>query len=938
MKKNVLPLIILSLLTIFTSCQNFINGGSLKQELEEVIDYATSPKTEIFLETVSSDYGDIFPLNAVLIKNQSFTVEFTQKQGIGFSRWGCQNLENGTFINDAVTIKEISVEETGDGFIKRKVEVKLIKHYEKLSIIPLCYKENEKEKPVLNEDSLHVYRTSDSKELELKNWNPLWTSEDYVSSTANALKISVAGRDELSGIECGRIYTKIISYSDGTQLGVQSTEFRDFGVDEFIPGADNTFTVDKVDAALPEGFNGVVNIKLCLVDYAGNESNSKSFDILIERELKDVLEVTASNIDNGETFVEDFKKVIRFAKVDEKGNYYDELTPFKTIKFNHCLYMNESDESLDVYEDKVTVSAIYYDEGENSKQLFDNFELSFDKTFDASGYSITRNPLKNTFIEITVKSSVGSECFHRYVVPKSMEVTDVISTSGYIWIDAPSVVNHNEYVDLINFFAMQDGKFVEAKSASLSYGRQSLILDESDKDYILYVVPYTRSTYHEDYFCEEFLVGCCLYEYPVRINKNHEIIYETENIEYPEIEFILTPGSKNSGKYNAQIVVKKNGSAGYNFEYSFRSASAIYRNGQCYDIFTVNSDNFEFFSQTYYDCSIKAVKNRKVAGIKKLAERLYGPEDNIPPDLIRTHSDYFYETASAAPNLIKFKDLSASAYSDEVEHKDGRAVLHYWLKEADVSYDYEPYSEEAVKNLEEHIYVYETDSITWDSIPVNLGKNKNYTVFFKLYDTNGNYAVSANLVTGKVIESSEPVKITKKTRYDGYGLLELDASDSNGWNYIEYSEFLEEDNKWNLNEACKDIDNHFFKITPVFQRNNSISGLIIPEFGASKYIYSPYEFAEEKPVLNKKNMIEGLFGYQIYCDQPAIVETVYCESNLENKLSLWESKALCNDAKVFKGDGTYRPDTEGIPSGNYYCVMIHFADGEGFITTPALKN
>lgn len=288
MKKVFLPLFILSLLSVFTSCKNFLNGRDLKKEQEEEINYAISPKAEIFLKPVSSDYGDIFPFNALLTENQSITIEFTQKNGIGFSRWVCQNPETGAFITDAVTINELSVEETGEGFLKRKVEITLIKYYEKLTIIPLCHKEDEKEKPVLKEDSLHVYRTSDSNELELKKWNSLWTSKDYISSTANALQISVSGSDQLSGIKCGRIYTKIVSYSDATPLGVQSTEFRDFGFDEFVLGADNTFTVDKVEAPLPEGFNGVVNINLCLVDYAGNESNSKSFDILIERNLKDV--------------------------------------------------------------------------------------------------------------------------------------------------------------------------------------------------------------------------------------------------------------------------------------------------------------------------------------------------------------------------------------------------------------------------------------------------------------------------------------------------------------------------------------------------------------------------------------------------------------------------------------------------------------------------
>ena len=73
-------------------------------------------------------------------------------------------------------------------------------------------------------------------------------------------------------------------------------------------------------------------------------------------------------------------------------------------------------------------------------------------------------------------------------------------------------------------------------------------------------------------------------------------------------------------------------------------------------------------------------------------------------------------------------------------------------------------------------------------------------------------------------------------------------------------------------------------------------------------------------------------GYQIFCDAPALVHTMYSrtkitESTGEYEASLWESRAQETAVKQNSSNFTYKTTNLDIPDGFYYTTIVHFADG-----------
>lgn len=109
------------------------------------------------------------------------------------------------------------------------------------------------------------------------------------------------------------------------------------------------------------------------------------------------------------------------------------------------------------------------------------------------------------------------------------------------------------------------------------------------------------------------------------------------------------------------------------------------------------------------------------------------------------------------------------------------------------------------------------------------------------------------------------------------------------------------------------------------------------KFYKSVYIYPDYY--NNTITCNKKNFVEGANGLQFFIDQPTLVQTLYCKGNLGNDPDLWATKGIEADVRVLTSDCTYQPKTDEahLPSGNYYCVVVHFADGTSCMSNVKYK-
>ena len=66
------------------SCKNFLDGSSIKKELDGVIAYEKAFKTSVRIMVDTSDYGDIYPPEAALIKGDALEITFTKKKDAVF--------------------------------------------------------------------------------------------------------------------------------------------------------------------------------------------------------------------------------------------------------------------------------------------------------------------------------------------------------------------------------------------------------------------------------------------------------------------------------------------------------------------------------------------------------------------------------------------------------------------------------------------------------------------------------------------------------------------------------------------------------------------------------------------------------------------------------------------------------------------------------------
>lgn len=118
----------------------------------------------------------------------------------------------------------------------------------------------------------------------------------------------------------------------------------------------------------------------------------------------------------------------------------------------------------------------------------------------------------------------------------------------------------------------------------------------------------------------------------------------------------------------------------------------------------------------------------------------------------------------------------------------------------------------------------------------------------------------------------------------------------------------------------------------------------VPGYYDVEYMYMNYWRYKGRGTPNEifvkqKNVIPGLNGLQIYCDQPTLVHTLYCSKKLsetaeEEDIAVWENKGMETGVVINNELFTYSKDYyyKTIPSGYYYTTVIHFADGTKVMT------
>lgn len=400
---------------------------------------------------------------------------------------------------------------------------------------------------------------------------------------------------------------------------------------------------------------------------------------------------------------------------------------------------------------------------------------------------------------------------------------------------------------------------------------------------------------------------------------------------------------------------------------------------------TLNTTNiFNLESGSEYDISIKAVDEN---GNYKESEILFSVDltdfDNCPP----YYNPDSIKLTNVTSNCIKLIECDETKIpkdigSDLYKNKEGKYEIDYYLiprsnskidKSTKFSYEklittYSQYKH-TITFENEYKQLYNSNTSGYYSIdfPYNFIDEGYYDFCFILKDINGNYTIhSMGVYSEKNIADSKTaipkdvkldtnsitfnVKITKSgfsgiaVHNEGY-LTELYNQTNNRWEPIEGTLLFNNKSTDTNCFICIPNDNVYnVKYELPFTTNNTTDFPFIrinhyyyqlisnPEIVSScpNYVYLPYKVNPENyPCLNKNILDCGKNGFQIFCDAPCLVHTLYSSNNLGEEPKLWYSRGteVKNAIKQESENFTYEVPLTDIPENSYYVIVAHYADG-----------
>ena len=138
----------------------------------------------------------------------------------------------------------------------------------------------------------------------------------------------------------------------------------------------------------------------------------------------------------------------------------------------------------------------------------------------------------------------------------------------------------------------------------------------------------------------------------------------------------------------------------------------------------------------------------------------------------------------------------------------------------------------------------------------------------------------------------------------------------------------------------------FIKATGIFVKESEYLIGALYAFMQPIFVYPDYyKYLADHDGLNSpaycmnKSWMKVQNGWQVFCDRPCFVHTLYCPKklttgNTEEDASVWEARGM--ETGLVSSNGTmftYTDDNlSGVPSGSWYTTIAHFADGTVLMT------
>ncbi len=763
-----------------------------------------------------------------------------------------------------------------------------------------------------------------------ENWSDDELEHHHIGES---IFINCKGTDNSSGIKALQVtetYLKDTNGQDGS-----GTVSGNYGT--FIEKTENIFETDTFEYVLQAKNNGVIKLDFELIGYNGKVSGKKTFYVVRDMQSGGVIYSCNLRKEN--------------CSVNEKQLNWNSSLKIGLRCF--CFYKEH-------YEPRY-VNIQYWDEADedNIKTLVSGYTFTPDKdtiVVDFNDITFVRNSQKDTIVKVTVETKYGSFYEEFYKLDKSVDF--YIKKSEII---APSALDLFFNPDIPTKAKITFEQSASCKSKYFYYQKKANKEDIYAGDLIsangissseITLDPGYYKVYFEYKSEGDFLVfSDSVIEFQVTDEGKVLSLQGEKSVNDSDWPVISNKSVTESGPNSEICNVKYDYSFTGNPEYIFRLnfVQKDLFNGYRYFDKEISVENMSetfildsgYRYEPYFSCYDKSgvlLSDSREKNIDYSAHNIDLREvHNLIPEFEGISISGGFE--SSPVNAI----FKVPSFFDDpsVQQK-----ITYYVVKNKQSFAVMDYSEDLVKDLPEYTFENGTDFIAASAqtqIPVEVTENDYYTIFAKLFDEYGNYSISksffSSYVSGEIDLSKISVSENTITMPDEKALGAYSYYyDGNGWNQGEGVSSSENENQnftLTVTDAYKD---KFVKIVSFSPAKTNVPSYKMEAFrNYNKTVYlCPDYFISDRKIKNK-GMMELKNGYQLFIDQPAFVRVLYSKTNWGDDADLWGTRGFETDCRVENETFTYTPNIREVPSGYYYCTVVHFADGTSVMGTVLKK-
>lgn len=937
--RTLLAASLLSISMVFFSCENFLEGSKLADELKEEIDYINADEVTVRVAPRTSNHGDMVENGGeVLFKvGYSKTIEFNLKDNYEFSGWIVKDRSSKTEYTDVVKFTPLSESSSKT----QKVEALLLKKVENLHIVPVCKVINDTVAPNISSDykfALNKEQLGKQNDL-LKKAFSSWKTDDYKTHHAKSVWLNFKITEtDFENAENYSLYVEEILLKDVNGNSPNSiTEFNQKGLFKDT-AADGTFELNY-EYPFTSGGNGIVQLNIYAMDSRGNKSDRITCYVLKDTNISASIETKLSNSEcNTYQKISQNVKNLSFTVTNLFDEYYSSNSLSKKTEASEMkLTVKEKD-------NKFAISSVAH-----TTQTV-NANVPLNMTDSSKNYSIVisiEDEVGNVLTQTVSRLAASSNNF-TYVYNDSENTLQIINEDDepliiyYADFDPAAQANQQKTISHV----VMENNICTIQNVDLSTAAKKL--------YLISQPLAIGGLAGSDGFLSK----------TVELTGGNVVLDKAGDDFEPAFDYEYESCGSGSASYMFTLLLDEDDLDMFDTMYAkggFSSDIASEEIEDNYIASTVYSDEVYFTFETKYlapkfDNDTTSTSNRNliliVGGIiddevyetkKVIATNTLKIEDNIPPKVYVAGEENKKNTSER--NVIKIrKPVDRSG----IEEKSGQCSF-------DLMYFPEGQSQNG-----KTITVSYNPSTADDFITVKLPvlTNANYVLMPLVGDkkknriitqsythlVNGGYFTTKPRVTYTAASGENPavqkisMDLTGYTQYTDYCFtIEYYSTSQNKWIVKETAgDFTRTGNV--LSREYTDLDDKFVRVSfyAWYSENDSTLG----EDAVLIYAEPTVAFAGAGTTYSN-NIYEGYGGLTIDCNSPCLVQTYYSEQNNGTSVENWETNCYSSrkiNPSYYTARGIYTINESSIPKGSYYVIIAYFSDGAKILTNVRQKE